>query len=142
MLLVALEPAAPRTRIEAALILLGHRAEDVDAAAELGLITSTAERLEVVDSRLGRLAVHQAADRERRLAHLALAYARGRRMDGYDGRSAFERCALRSTAKLCGLKAPAPTEPPQGDSSRLESATSLSLQRRAFRREKSLLRHT
>src|SRR5690349_3849764 len=87
VLLVALERSAPRSRIEAALVLLGHRAEALDRAARLGLVRPTADLLEVVDGRLARLAVTRATERERRLAHLALACSRTRRTLGYDGRS-------------------------------------------------------
>ncbi len=90
VLLVALEPVAPRARIEAALVLLSQRAELVDEAAALGLVRVTGDRLEVVDARLSRVAIQQATDRERRRAHLALACARPRRMIGYDGRAAFD----------------------------------------------------
>jgi DNA-binding CsgD family transcriptional regulator len=90
VLLVALEPCAPRGRIEAALVLLGHRADAVGEATTRGLVRISGERLEVVDTRVARLVAQAATDRERRLAHLALACSRARRTIGYDARSVFD----------------------------------------------------
>ena len=91
VLLAALEPGAPRARIEAALVLLGLRAEAVDQAADAGLVGQTADRLEIMDRRLARVVVHQATERERRVAHLALACARAHSMVG---RSAFDALCI------------------------------------------------
>jgi DNA-binding CsgD family transcriptional regulator len=90
VLLVALEPAALRGRIEAALVLLGHRADALGDAARLGFVHSNGDRLEVGDTRMARLVTHAATDRERRCAHLALACSRARRTIGYDARSVFD----------------------------------------------------
>jgi DNA-binding CsgD family transcriptional regulator len=90
MLLVALEPSAPRGRIEAAVTLLGHRADAVGEATTRGLVQISGERLEVVDARVARLVTQAATDRELRLAHLALACSRARRTIGYDARSVFD----------------------------------------------------
>jgi len=89
VLLVALEPSAPRGRIEAALVLLGHRADAVGEATTRGLVRISGERLEV-DARVARLVTQAATDRERRLAHLALACSRARRTIGYDAGSVFD----------------------------------------------------
>lgn len=109
VLLVALEQSAPRARIESALVLLGQRAEALDRAAALGLLRVTADRLEVVDARLARVTIAQATDRERRLAHLALACSRTRRTVGSDGRSAFDALS----AALDGAPALPPQRPGQ-----------------------------
>lgn len=89
VLLVALEPAAPRGRIESALVLLGHPTTAwIDAVAR-GLVRETGERLDVVDAGVARAVTQEASDRERRIAHLALACSRARRTSGYDARSVF-----------------------------------------------------
>ena len=90
VLLVALEPSAPRGRIEAALVLLGHPTDALGEATTCGLVRISDERLEVVDVRVARLVSQTATDRERRLAHLALACSRARRTIGYDARSVFD----------------------------------------------------
>jgi DNA-binding CsgD family transcriptional regulator len=76
VLLVALEPGAPRARIEAALVLLGHRASMLDDALATGLVALNGGRLEACDPRVGRSVVQHSPERERCVAHLALASAR------------------------------------------------------------------
>jgi DNA-binding NarL/FixJ family response regulator len=90
VLLVALEPAAPRSRLEAALVLLGHRVEAIDESVARGLVRATGDRFEVLDARMARVVAQGAADHERRVAHLALACSRARRTVGYDARSVFD----------------------------------------------------
>ena len=90
VLLVALEPAVPRARIEAALVLLGQRADALGEATERGLVRAAGDRLEVLDNRVARVVTQTATERERRLAHLALACSRARRTIGYDARSVFD----------------------------------------------------
>ncbi len=108
VLLAALEPGAPRARIEAALVLLGLRAEAVDRAADVGLVGQTADRLEIVDRRIARVVVHEATERERRLAHLALACARAHSMVGSDGQSAFDALCIAIDGTCSPTQAPAP----------------------------------
>ena len=109
LLLVALEPSAPRARIEAALVLLGQRAEAVEHAATQGFVRSAADRLEVVDPRLARVVIQQATERERRLAHLALACSRVPPLVTHDDRSVFDAlcAAIDGTGRL---PSPAATE--------------------------------
>lgn len=111
VLLIALEPSAPRARIEAALVLLGERVDTIDRAADAGMVTAAADRYEVVDQRIARLVVQQAGERELRMAHLSLACARTRRMTGYDGPSAFDAVAV----VLGGRGAPPPGADDPGD---------------------------
>jgi DNA-binding CsgD family transcriptional regulator len=87
LLLTALEPGAPRERIEGALVLLGHRAAGVDDACTVGLLRRSGDRLEVTDPRVARSVVGVAEDRERRAAHLALACLR---MRGPESRRMFD----------------------------------------------------
>jgi DNA-binding CsgD family transcriptional regulator len=75
-LLTALEPGAPRVRIEDALVLLGQRAAALDEAVARGMVRASSGRLDLVDGRVGRAVVAGVADRERRRAHLALACVR------------------------------------------------------------------
>jgi DNA-binding CsgD family transcriptional regulator len=90
LLLVALEPAAPRGRLDAALVLLGLRTEALDQALVRGLVRTRDGRFEVLDARVARLVTQNATERERRLGHLALACARSRRTVGYDARRVFD----------------------------------------------------
>jgi DNA-binding CsgD family transcriptional regulator len=101
-LLTALEPGAPRERIEDALVLLGQRAAAVDDALGKGLVRAASGRLDLVDGRVGRAVVAGAAERERRRAHLALACVRG-------GDRATTR---RSFDALCLALEPAPARAP------------------------------
>lgn len=111
VLLVALEPSAPRGRIEAALVLLGHHTDALSEATTCGLVRISGERLEVVDVRVARLVSQTATDRERRLAHLALACSRARRTIGYDARSVFDALS----GALDG-NVPLPLPPESGES--------------------------
>ena len=76
LLLAALEPSAQRTRFEIALVLLGIHGSAVTEAAELGLLRVLGDVVDLVDGRVRRVVLEQVSDRERRLAHLALAIAR------------------------------------------------------------------
>jgi DNA-binding NarL/FixJ family response regulator len=112
VLLIALEPSSTRGRIEAALALLGHPVEALEDAIRRGLVRSCADRIEVVDVQVSRCVTQVATDRERRLAHLALACSRARRTIGYDAPSVF--AALSTT--LEGT-VPLPTAVPDGPAS-------------------------
>jgi DNA-binding CsgD family transcriptional regulator len=91
-LLTALEPGAPRLRIEDALVLLGQRAAALEDALTRGLVRATSGRLDLVDGRVGRAVVAGAAERERRRAHLALACVRS--SDVVTARRTFDALCL------------------------------------------------
>lgn len=100
LLLAALEPSAQRARFETALVLLGAHGSAVAEAAELGLLRVLGDVVDLVDGRVRRLVLEQASDRERRLAHLALAIARAgggspesRVLTGRGGRGLFDELA-------------------------------------------------
>ena len=95
MLLAALEPSAPRARIETALVLLGAHGSAVTEGAELGLLRVLGDVVDVVDGRVRRMVLEQVTDRDRRLAHLALAVAR----DG-GGSTESRAMARRRTRRL------------------------------------------
>jgi DNA-binding NarL/FixJ family response regulator len=107
VLLVALEPAAPRGRLDAALVLLGVRSEALDDALARGLVRYRDDRVEVLDARVARVIAQGATEPERRRAHLALACARSRRTMGYDARTVFDSLS----ASLDG-SVPLPTRAP------------------------------
>jgi DNA-binding CsgD family transcriptional regulator len=100
LLLAALEPSAPRARFETALVLLGTRGSAVADAAELGLLRVLGDVVDLVDGRVRRVMLEQVPDRERRLAHLALAIAGDgggspeyRVLAGGGGRALFDELA-------------------------------------------------
>ena len=90
-LLTALEPGAPRVRIEDALVLLGQRAGVLDEAVAKGMLHASSGRLDL-DGRIARAVVAGVADRERRRAHLALACVRA--SDGVTARKSFDALCL------------------------------------------------
>jgi len=106
-LLTALEPGAPRRRIEDALVFLGQRAAVVDEALARGVLRASNGRLDLVDVRLARAVVARAAERERRRAHLALACARD--SDRMTGRTTFHAVCLALDP------GPPPAPPPRAD---------------------------
>src|SRR3954467_5190674 len=97
VLLVGLEPSAPRIRVEAALVLVGHRASELDDALDRGLVVLIGERLEVCDGRLLREVLASVHEHQRRTAHLALACARVGSSDGHTRRAFDAVCAARET---------------------------------------------
>ena len=90
LLLCYLEPGAPRTRIEAALVLLGHRAGALEDAALQGLLHASSGRVEYADLRVGRILMREVTDGERRRAHLALACARSSASAAQASRRTFD----------------------------------------------------
>ena len=75
LLLVGLEPLVARDRVDAAMVLLGHRPGGAAETVDRGLVREIGGRLEAVDRHVGLRAARSASDREIRIAHLALACA-------------------------------------------------------------------
>lgn len=93
LLLVSLEPGLPRPRLEAALVLLGRHASDIDGALSSGLLSTAGNRIDPVDPRVARSMVEHAGDRECRTAHLALACTRAP-VGGPGARRAFDALSV------------------------------------------------
>ena len=91
VLLAALEPSLPETRLETALALLGRHRQALPEAVAAGLVRVVDDQVHVVDPAVAHRIVRRVGERERRTAHLALACAQLGAVSRDDARSLFER---------------------------------------------------